>query len=199
MNMQIKVQPMGDYKTNCYIVTKDGKDIIIDPGVNATAWVRENVTNPVAILNTHGHFDHVWSNAALQKELGVKLYAPKDDVMLLQSSSWMPDLPPSTPDVTINGDEELHIDGIKIKFRHFPGHTPGSSTIEIDDAMFSGDFIFKRSIGRSDFPYSNPEDMKKSLQKFQQLDFDKIIYPGHGSTTSIKKEQQYTPYWIQQL
>ena len=199
MNMQIKVKPMGDYQTNCYIITIDGKDIIIDPGIDATEWVKKNVTNPIAILNTHGHFDHVWSNAELQKELGVKLYTPKEDVMLLKSSSWMPDLPPSTPDIMVEGDEELDIDGIKVKFRHFAGHTPGCSTIEIGDAMFSGDFIFQRSIGRTDFPYSNPADMKKSLQKFQKLDFDKTIYPGHGGTTTIKEEQQYAPYWIKQL
>jgi len=197
--MQIKKQPMGPYETNCYIVTKDGKDIIIDPGMGATAWVKHNVTNPIAILNTHGHFDHVWSNDELQKELNVKLYTPKDDVMLLSASTMMRDLPPSTPDVTIDGDEELNLEGIKVKFRHFPGHTPGCSTIEIDDAMFSGDFIFERSIGRTDFPFSSPEDMKKSLEKFQKLDFDKTIYPGHGTTTTIKKEQQYAPYWIKQL
>ncbi len=199
MKMSIKVQPMGPYQTNCYIVTKDGKDIIIDPGVDATEWVKENVTNPVAILNTHGHFDHVWSNAELQRELGVKLYTPKEDDMLLRQSSWMPDLPPSTPDVLVEPDEEFDIEGIKVKFRHFPGHTPGCSTIEIDDAMFSGDFIFEKSIGRTDFPYSNPADMKKSLEKFMQLDYDKTIYPGHGGTTTIKQEQRYAPFWIQQL
>jgi len=199
MKMSIKVQAMGPYQTNCYIVTKDGKDIIIDPGVDATAWVKANVTNPVAILNTHGHFDHVWSNAELQRELGVKLYTPKQDDMLLRQSSWMPDLPPSTPDVLVEPDAEFDIEGIKVKFRHFPGHTPGCSTIEIDDAMFSGDFIFERSIGRTDFPYSNPADMKKSLEKFMQLDYDKTIYPGHGGTTTIKQEQQYAPFWMQQL
>jgi len=199
MKMSIKVQPMGPYQTNCYIVTKDDKDIIIDPGVDATSWVKANVTNPVAILNTHGHFDHVWSNAELQRELGVKLYTPKQDDMLLRESNWMPDLPPSTPDVLIEPDAEFDIEGIKVKFRHFPGHTPGCSTIEIDDAMFSGDFIFERSIGRTDFPYSNPADMKRSLEKFMQLDYDKIIYPGHGGTTTIKQEQQYAPFWMQQL
>ena len=199
MKMTIKVQPMGVYQTNCYIVTKDGKDIIIDPGVDATEWVKANVSNPVAILNTHGHFDHVWSNAALQRELGVQLYTPKEDAMLLRESSWMPDLPPSTPDVLVENDAELDIAGIKVKFRHFPGHTPGCSTIEIGDAMFSGDFIFERSIGRTDFPYSNPQDMKKSLKKFMQLEYDKTIYPGHGGTTTIKQEQQYAPYWMEQL
>ena len=197
--MQIKRKAMGPYQTNCYIATVDGKDFIIDPGVNATAWVKENVTNPVAILNTHGHFDHVWSNAVLQKDLGIKLYTPKEDAFLLVSSNWMPDLPPSVPDVLIQGDEELDFDGIKIKFRHFPGHCPGCSTIEIGDAMFSGDFIFEKSIGRTDFPYSSPEDMKKSLEKFKKLNFDKTIYPGHGGTTTIQQEQKNSDYWIATL
>ena len=197
--MTIKVQPMGVYQTNCYIATVDGKDFIIDPGVNATEWVKENVTNPVAILNTHGHFDHVWSNAELQKELGVKLYTPEGDVPLLTASSWMPDLPPSTPDVVVTPDETIDLDGVSVKFHHFPGHCPGCSMIEIEDAIFSGDFIFERSIGRTDFPYSSPEDMKKSLQKFKQLDFDKTLYPGHGGTTSIQEEQANADYWIRSL
>lgn len=197
--MKIQVKAMGDYQTNCYIVTIDKKDFIIDPGIGATEWVMKNVTNPVAILNTHGHFDHVWSNAELQKKLKVPLYTPVDDVMLLSSSSWMPDLPPSKPDVEVKPDEEFDFEGIKVKFRHFPGHTPGCSTIEIGDAMFSGDFIFERSIGRTDFPYSSPQDMKKSLEKFKKIPYDKTIYPGHGNTTTIKQEQQYSDYWIENL
>ena len=197
--MQIKVQPMGEYQTNCYIASIDGKDFIIDPGVDATEWVMQNVTNPVAILNTHGHFDHVWSNAELQKKLKVKLYTPKGDVMLLSTSSWMPDLPPSTPDVEVEPNEEFDFDGVKVKFRHFPGHCPGNSTIEIGDAMFCGDFIFERSIGRTDFPFSSPQDMKDSLEKFKKLDYDKTMYPGHGGTTTIKQEQQYSDYWIGNL
>ena len=197
--MQIKVQPMGEYQTNCYIATIDGKDFIIDPGVGATEWVMNNVTNPIAILNTHGHFDHVWSNAQLQDKLNIPLYTPKGDVMLLTTSSWMPDLPPSTPDVEVEPNQEFNFDGVKVKFRHFPGHCPGNSTIEIGDAMFSGDFIFERSIGRTDFPYSSPDDMRESLQRFKELDYDKTIYPGHGGTTTIKQEQQYSDYWIGNL
>ena len=197
--MQVKVQPMGPYQTNCYIATLDGKDFIIDPGVGATEWVLKNVTNPVVILNTHGHFDHVWSNAELQKKLDIPLYTPKGDVMLLSESSWMPDLPPSIPDYEVHGDEELDFEGTVVKFRHFPGHCPGCSTIEIGDVMFSGDFIFERSIGRYDFPYSDAQEMIESLQKFKTLDFDKVIYPGHGDKTTIKQEQQYTDYWIQNI
>ncbi|MEA3331378.1 MAG: MBL fold metallo-hydrolase [Campylobacterota bacterium] len=197
--MQIKVQPMGIYQTNCYIATVDGKDFIIDPGASATEWVIQNVTNPVAILNTHGHFDHVWSNASLQEKLKIPLYTPKDDVAMLGESSWMADLPPSTPDVEVQNNQEFDFDGVKVKFRHFPGHSPGCSTIEIGDAMFSGDFIFDRSIGRTDLPHSNPIDMKESLSRFKTLDYDKTVYPGHGEKTTIKQEQKYADYWIESI
>jgi glyoxylase-like metal-dependent hydrolase (beta-lactamase superfamily II) len=197
--MQIKVKPMGPYQTNCYIVTIDNKDIIIDPGVDALEWISKNTTHPVAILNTHGHFDHVWSNNEVQEKFNIPLYTPQGDVFLLQSSQMMPDLPPSYPDVEIVGDAEIEIEGIKVKFRHFPGHCPGCSTIEIEDAMFSGDFIFERSIGRCDFPFSSPEEMKKSLEKFKKLDYDKAVYPGHGGPTTIKAEQANADYWIRAL
>ncbi len=197
--MVIKVQPMGPYQTNCYIVEQDGKEIVIDPGVGATDWVAANVKHPVAILNTHGHFDHVWSNQALKEKLGVPLYTPKGDVMLLQRSRWMPDLPPSYPDIEVNGDRTFDIDGISVRFRHFPGHSPGCSTIEIGDAMFSGDFIFQGSIGRTDFPYSSPEAMKKSLERFAAVEYDKKVYPGHGAATTIRAEQRNVPYWLRML
>jgi len=197
--MKIKARPMGEYQTNCYIVSVNEMDFIIDPGIGAVKWVIENVTNPVAILNTHGHFDHVWSNAELQEKLRIPLYTPKDDVMLLKGSSWSPDLPPSKPDVEVEPNQEFDFNGVKIKFKHFPGHTPGCSAIEIGDAMFSGDFIFERSIGRTDFPYSSPQQMRESLEKFKKLTYDKTVYPGHGGTTTIRQEQQYSDYWIANL
>jgi glyoxylase-like metal-dependent hydrolase (beta-lactamase superfamily II) len=119
--------------------------------------------------------------------------------MLLAGSSWRPDLPPSKPDYEVDDNEELDFDGVKVKYRHFPGHCPGNSTIEIGDAMFSGDFIFERSIGRCDFPNSNPSDMVDSLKRFKELDFDKKVYPGHGGPTTIKNEQNNVDYWIHSL
>lgn len=197
--MNIKVKPMGPYQTNCYIATINGVDIIIDPGVDAVPWVLQNITKPIAILNTHGHFDHVWSNQELKEHLNIPLYTPKEDIFLLQSSSWAPNLPPSYPDIEVEGDHKFQLEGIEIYFRHFPGHSPGCSTIEINDAMFSGDFIFKDSIGKVDFPYSNPSQMKNSLNKFAEIAYDKTVYPGHGERTSIKHEQRNIPFWIKQL
>ena len=197
--MVILREPMGAYQTNCYIVRIDGKEIIIDPGMGATEWVMDNVTHPIAILNTHGHFDHVWSNSELQQKLGIPLYTPRADTFLLKESSWMPGLPPSTPDVEVQGDQSFEIEGIEVKFHHFPGHCPGCSMIEIGDAIFSGDFLFQSSIGRVDFPYSDPEAMKESLRKFARMEGDKMLYPGHGGTTSTKAEQRHVAYWLQAI
>lgn len=197
--MEILKQPMGPYQTNCYIVKIDNKEIIIDPGVGATQWVLAHVTNPIAILNTHGHFDHVWSNQELKETLHIPLYTPKGDVPLLSDSTFMPDLPASTPDVEVDGDETFDLEGIEVKFHHFPGHCPGCSMIEIGDVMFSGDFLFHNSIGRYDFPYSSPADMKQSLEKMKLMKDDKTLYPGHGGSTTLSNEQRNADYWLRML
>ncbi len=197
--MEIKIQPMGPYQTNCYIITIEGKDFIIDPGVDATEWILNNVTNPIAILNTHGHFDHVWSNAEVKEKLKLSLYCPKDDVFMLTDDPLGQGTPKSTPDYEVVGDEELTIEGIKIKYRHFPGHTPGNSIIEIEDVWFSGDFLFQQSIGRWDFPASSGEDMVKSLEKAMKVEGNYTLYPGHGLSTTLKAEQRIMPYWIDQV
>jgi len=190
---------MGPYQTNCYIVTVDGKDLIIDPGVNATEWVLENTTNPVAVLNTHGHFDHVWSNDEVKSARHIPLYCPKKDVFMLTDDPLGQGTPKSVPDYEVNGDETLEIAGIKVRYRHFPGHTPGCSVIEIGDAWFSGDFIFEQSIGRWDFPASSGEAMIESLQKAMQIEENYTLYPGHGGTTTLKAEQKRLPLWVEQV
>lgn len=197
--MEIKIQPMGATQTNCYIVTVDGKDFIIDPGMDATKWVLDNVTNPVAILNTHGHFDHVWSNKEIQESLKIPLYCPKEDVFMLTNCPLGQPTPPSKVDYIVQNDEELTIEGVKIKYRHFPGHTPGNSIIEIKDVWFSGDFLFEESIGRWDFPFSSGESMLKSLEKAITLEGDYTVYPGHGLPTTLKAEQKIMTYWMEQV
>lgn len=194
--MIVKKQPMGVYQTNCYIASVDGKDFIIDPGVGALDWVVKNVQNPVAILNTHGHFDHVWSNQEVKDALNVPIYVPKDDAFMLKKDPFEQGTPPSSADVEIDGDELLMLEGVKIEYIHLPGHTPGNSVIIIEDGMFCGDFVFENSIGRVDFPFSSPDDMKKSIKKFIDLPYDKILYPGHGNDTSIKVEQGRIGNWL---
>jgi len=197
--MEIKIQPMGATQTNCYIATIDAKDFIIDPGMGALTWILDNITNPVAILNTHGHFDHVWSNQKVQDALKIPIYCPKGDSFMLTKCPLGQPTPPSTPDYEVVGDETLKIKGVKIQYRFFPGHTPGCSIIEMEDVWFSGDFLFQQSIGRWDFPFSSEEDMVKSLEKAMKLEGDYTIYPGHGLSTTLKSEQKVMPYWVEQV
>jgi len=190
---------MGEYQTNCYIITINNKDFIIDPGVNATSWVKQNVTNPIAILNTHGHFDHVWDNKQLKKDLNLKIYCPRDDCFMLEKDPFEQGTPSCAADILIQPDQEITLEDIKIKFHHFPGHTPGCSAIEIENTLFSGDFIFNGSIGRVDFPYSSPGDMTLSIKKVLRWQKDIDIYPGHGSKTSLKQERNSLNNWLNYL
>lgn len=194
--MKIFYAPMGSYQTNCYIVATEKGELIIDPGMGATSWVKEHTKNPIAILNTHGHFDHVWSNAELQEALQVPLYCPKEDIFMLQNDPSGFGVVPSFADVEVEGDEVFEFDDIVVKYWHFPGHTPGCSAIEIRDSFFSGDFIFKNSIGRVDFPYSSPALMRESIKKFLEFEKDLKVYPGHGESTTVKKEQKTLPAWL---
>ena len=197
--MTVKKQPMGPYQTNCYIVTINEKDFIIDPGVDALNWIVDNVKNPVAILNTHGHFDHVWSNQVVKDTLKIPIYVPKEDAFMLAKDPLGQGAPPSEPDFLVDGDEILTLEGVKISYMHLPGHTPGNSVITIEDGMFCGDFVFENSIGRVDFPFSSPSDMRKSIKKFIDLPYDKILYPGHGNNTSIQVEQARIANWLNQI
>ena len=197
--MQILSRPMGPYQTNCYLATVDGKTLIIDPGVGATDWVMKQAKNPVAILNTHGHFDHVWSNAELKERLKIPIICPEKDAFMLASDPLGQGMRPSTPDRTVSGDETLTIEGISVRFRHYPGHTPGCSVIEIGDTWFSGDFLFRDSIGRWDFPYSSAEEMARSLQKALEIQGDFRILPGHGPETTLSREKRNIPFWIEEV
>ncbi|SFV64771.1 Hydroxyacylglutathione hydrolase [hydrothermal vent metagenome] len=194
--MEIKIQPMGMTQTNCYIITINNSDLIIDPGMGATEWVLNNTTNPIAILNTHGHYDHIWSNAELQTKLKIPLYIPKDDAFMLEQDPLGRGAPKSRADVLVEGNEKISIKGVEIQYRLFAGHTPGNSIIEIGDIWLSGDFLFQQSIGRWDFPYSSGEKMIKSLEKAMKIEKDFTLYPGHGMSTTLKQEQRGMPMWI---
>lgn len=194
--MQIQSKPMGMFETNCYIATLNGKDFIIDPGVDATEWVIQHVKNPVAVLNTHGHFDHIWCNAELKKKLNIPLIIHEKDAFMLKASSFIQDLPVSEADILVNDASAFEIENESITFHHFPGHTPGCSIIELGGVIFSGDFIFNGSIGRYDFPYSDAQEMKTSLMRFMEIEENYELYPGHGPKTTVKQEQHNIPMWL---
>ncbi len=196
---KILSKPFGAYQTNCYILSNGKNELIIDPGMGATSWVVENVKNPLAILNTHGHFDHTWSDCELRDILKIPIYIHKKDAFMVEEDIFEQGMKCCVADNLINNEKEFKLGDFPVKFIHFPGHTPGCCVIEIEKNWFSGDFIFKNSIGRVDFPYSSPEDMKQSLEKFLKISYDKKVYTGHGNPTTIKNEQKNTSYWLNML
>ncbi|WP_024787721.1 MBL fold metallo-hydrolase [Lebetimonas sp. JH369] len=193
--MEVLARPFGEFQTHSYILNKK---LIIDPGIGAFEWIRENVKDPVAIINTHGHFDHIWDDKKIKEYFNIPIYIHKNDAFFLENDQFGFNPPKVKPDFLLN-EGNYKIGDFDILISHFPGHTPGSITVEIGDFMFSGDFIFDGSIGRVDFPYSNPEDMKESIKKFLKIPYDKKVYPGHGSATTIKNAQKFLPMWLEYL
>ncbi|MBE9818609.1 MBL fold metallo-hydrolase [Campylobacter concisus] len=194
--MRVIHKSFGDFGTNCYIVTKDNSSLVIDPGDGAKEWVLQNAKNLKAILCTHGHFDHIFDAGELKDELEIPIYINKSDAFMCESDIFGYMKSTFTPDILVGNDENFNIDDFCIKFHHFPGHTPGCSMIEIDDAMFSGDFLFRGSIGRWDFPFSDKNEMLKSLEKCKNLKGNFTLYPGHGEGSTLKTEQNNIGYWI---
>ncbi len=192
------------YQTNCYIVQTPQGELIIDPGIKSQEWVLQNVKNPLAILVTHGHFDHIYALAHLRKMIpNLPIYCPKNDAFMLESDCFDTGLIPCAPDVLVDCEKsrsDFNIKGVEFSYFHFPGHTPGCSIILIDDRIYSGDFIFKRSIGRYDFPYSSAQDMKESLQRFIELEIPNFeIFPGHGDSTCVEYEKNNIALWAQRI
>ncbi len=190
--MEVLARAFGKFKTNCYIIDKK---IIIDPGMGAFEWVKENVKKPVAIINTHGHFDHIWDDKKIKEYFNIPLFIHKNDAFFLENDPFGFNPPKVKPDKLLE-EGEYKIGDLDILIRHFPGHTPGSITVETDGFMFSGDFIFDGSIGRVDLPYSDAKSMKESIKKFLKISYDKTVYPGHGFSTTIKKAQKFLPVWL---
>ena len=195
--MQILKKAFGEYVTNCYILKGERGDLVIDPGEGSFDWVMQNTGKIAAVLNTHGHFDHVYDDAKLQRA-GAKIYIHEDDAFMLRADPFETMPESIEADVLIKGQEQsLEIAGFNVKFSLFAGHTPGSCMIEVDGVIFSGDVIFKGSIGRWDFPFSSGEQIRESLHKILQIKGDFTLYPGHGPNTSLAAERQNLKYFLQ--
>ncbi|HEH4553246.1 TPA: MBL fold metallo-hydrolase [Campylobacter jejuni] len=195
--MQIIKQACGVYETNCYILFTPKGEFIIDPGTDALLFIKKHVKNPLAILNTHGHYDHIWDNAKVKKEYNIPIYIHKNDAFMLHDD-FNQGYDSSDADFLADNEDILNICGVDFKFHFLPGHTPGCTMIEIvgKNIMFSGDFLFYRSIGRWDFPYSDANLMKQSLEKVMTYKEDFKLLPGHGQETTLKEEQVHLPSWL---
>ncbi|MGH2709767.1 MAG: MBL fold metallo-hydrolase [Actinomycetota bacterium] len=193
------------FATNCWAVSADGSDdaVIVDPGFEPAA-IRQMVSKAgkrlVAVLATHGHADHIGSVPKVC-DAEVPLYIHEaDELALTDQKGWGAGYPLDTslrpPEVrTVTDGDVLEFAGFRIAIMHTPGHTPGHVCFRTDGFLFSGDLVFRGSIGRSDFPNSDPDLMEKSLRGFLDLADELPVYPGHGPETTVGLERK-TNEWL---
>lgn len=205
--MKIYSYPLGMIYTNCYIVTnEDTKEgLIIDPSDQAAdikARIQELEITPVAILLTHGHFDHIMAAKDLKETYHIPVLAGEKEKAMLEDYNLNGTLSVGrnytlSADRLLKDGEELTLGGLKIKVIHTPGHTAGSVCyyFEKEKVLLSGDTLFLESVGRTDMPTGNTHDLLESLnRKLMLLPDDVIVYPGHGDKTAIGYEKANNPF-----
>jgi len=204
--MHIQKFNTGILDVNTYVlIDEDTKDsVIIDLGGNFEEidnYINSNNAKLQFILNTHGHFDHILGEKEAQDMVNVPIYMHKDDEFLvtnLPSQMTMWGLEPVEPHkITgfIDESSDLFIGKQKIKILHTPGHSPGGLSFLIGDDLFSGDTLFKESVGRCDLPGGNFSEIKKSIkEKLFTLNPNVTVYPGHGDFTTISHELKYNDF-----
>ena len=202
--IKIRSVLVSECYTNCYLCmnteTKEG--FIVDPGddeVKISANVSHIEMKPVAILLTHGHFDHIGAVEKLKKRYDIPVYASEvEDRLLLDNranlSSMFGEPTMICADKFLRDGENVNIAGFDIKFILTPGHTPGSGCYYIADenVLFSGDTLFHASRGRTDFPGGSEAAIINSIkEKLLKLPGNTDVYPGHMDTTKIDNEKVY--------
>lgn len=210
LTFDIVVSPMFD--ENCYIVRRpDSTDaVVIDPGLDPESIQRviaEQHLQVKAILNTHGHSDHIagneflkrcWPNAELAIGTGD---ADKlaDPVLNLSAPFGLALISPPA-DRLLSDGERIEYAGLEFTVRDTPGHSRGHVVFLLDKeikpaVVFGGDVLFRESVGRTDFPDADPTELAKSIKEvLYRLPDDTIVYPGHGPETTIGYEKMHNPF-----
>jgi hydroxyacylglutathione hydrolase len=210
--------PSAAFGTNCFVVAPGPGEhaVVVDPGIEVEAQLdevlREHRLQPVAVLLTHGHIDHTYSVTPVCGAKGIPAYIhPGDDRMLADPLTGIsPEtaalfggrLQWSEPDDVrpLDDGEVLRLAGLEITVDHAPGHTPGSVAFrlpgdDVPQVMLSGDLLFAGSIGRTDLPGGDTDEMMRSLARtVLPLDDDVVVLPGHGPQTTIGRERATNPF-----
>ena len=210
--LRIQTFEVNPLHENCYVINDETKEcVIIDCGAlteaeqNAViAYINDEGLKPVHNLGTHGHLDHHFGDAAilsafnLQPEVAegdkVLMQHPREAALQMLGMDWNIDLPAGNLKLTEN--EDVKFGSHTFKIIRTPGHSPGSVSFYCaeENVLFTGDTLFKGSIGRTDFPGGSMFQITSSLRELAQLPDKTIVYPGHGSQTSIGFELAHNPY-----
>jgi hydroxyacylglutathione hydrolase len=196
---------LGPIGTNCYIVraAPDATEaVVVDPGGQADLLERELAgmrARCVAILITHGHWDHLGGVADLAVATGAPVHMADDERVLLEDvNSFSPpgvELRPHTPEVGLKGDETLELAGITFQVLRVPGHSPAHLAYYADGSLFSGDLVFAGSVGRTDLPGADWDTLIESIRMLaDRFPPETILYSGHGPETTLGAELARNPF-----
>ena len=208
--MKIDSLILGAYETNSYVLrqSETATDcVVIDTGLDIgglIGFLEEQQLNPVAIVLTHGHADHIGGLAALRSRFAdMKVYIHELDAEMLTEPlanlSAMTGAPFTTEpqDFSLQDQSVVELAGMELLVLHTPGHTPGGICLysEQDSVAFVGDTLFAESVGRTDFPGGSMSQLTSSIrEKLFSLPDETKVYPGHGPATSIGHEKTHNPF-----
>lgn len=200
------------FEENTYVLSDEtGECVIVDPGCHEPHecdtlkdYIESNGLKPVALLNTHCHIDHVLGNRFVYETYGLRpcfhiLEKPLLEGAAAWGAGWGIFMQPS-PEAGqyLNEKDTVRFGNAELNILFVPGHSPGSIAFHhpIEKWMISGDVLFHMSIGRTDLPGGNHKTLLSSIcTQFWPLDPDTIVYPGHGTSTTIGKEKAENPFF----
>ncbi len=206
--MNLDIIPVTSFQQNCSLVWDEQKNAaIIDPGGDVQKLIEKIYTHGLtlkAILLTHGHLDHVGGAIKLKEEFKVEILGSHiadkfwfDNLSVQSQQFGLFEMTAFEPDRWLEEGEIIEVGQLRFEVLHLPGHTPGHvGFIERSQRIaFTGDVLFRNSIGRTDFPQGNHQELLNSIsQKLYPLGNDWIIIPGHGGYTTIGQERGNNPY-----
>ncbi len=201
----------SDFRENTYLIaTEAGETIIIDPGCitvaeeqTLTAFIESHHLRLTKIINTHCHLDHVFGNQFVKDTYKVKMYCHINEEVILENTEMVAQMygverfTPTNADHYITEGELIQIGDSTLEVLYLPGHAPGHIGLlnRAEKWLISGDVLFRESIGRTDFPHCNHQDLINSIRnKLFTLPDDIIVYSGHGVPTTIGHEKRNNPF-----
>jgi glyoxylase-like metal-dependent hydrolase (beta-lactamase superfamily II) len=205
MALAVDQLELGPFGTNCYVVRASDQAteaIVVDPSGAArdiVSKLEEDAARCVAILVTHGHWDHLLGVAELAEETGAPVHMPEGERVLLEDAQrFAPEqirIRSYTPDVVLTGGETLDLAGMSFEVTSVPGHSPAHVAYHADGDLFSGDVLFAASVGRTDLPGADWDTLVASIGRlFERYGPDTRVWPGHGPATTLGREHATNPF-----